>query len=289
VPAKREIIIIEESKCDGCGLCVPNCPEGALQIIDGKARLVSDLFCDGLGACIGHCPKGAIKIEQREAEEYNEKRVMENVIKHGKNVIKAHLEHLRAHGEEKYLSEALGFLEDRGVDITEYEVEKSGRCDGTARGEGCPGSGMMDGRIFERAREGEEKETRTSELRQWPVQLHLIPAQAKFFSGADVLLAADCVAYALADFHRDYLKGRSLAIACPKLDVGQEIYAEKIHALIDEARIRSLTVMTMEVPCCMGLVGLVRRSAGVAVRKVPIKHVTVGIKGSVLKEEDITA
>jgi len=113
---KREIIKIDEEKCTGCGLCVPNCPEGALQIIDGKARLVSDLFCDGLGACIGNCPEEAISVEEREAEEYDERRVMENIVKQGKNTIKAHLQHLKDHGSDKYLKEAKEYLEEKVIE-----------------------------------------------------------------------------------------------------------------------------------------------------------------------------
>ncbi len=115
--AKRKIIKIDESKCDGCGLCIPNCPEGAIQVIDGKARLISDLFCDGLGACLGHCPKDAITTEEREAEGYSEKKVMENIIRQGPNVIKAHLAHLKDHGQEKYLKEAIGFLKEKRIEI----------------------------------------------------------------------------------------------------------------------------------------------------------------------------
>lgn len=114
--AKRKIIKIDEDKCTGCGQCIPNCPEGALRVIDGKVRLVSDLFCDGLGACIGHCPEDAITIEERESEVYDERRVMENIVRQGKNVLRAHLEHLKAHGQNKYLKEAVEFLEERGIE-----------------------------------------------------------------------------------------------------------------------------------------------------------------------------
>lgn len=132
--AKRQIIKIDEEKCDGCGLCIPNCPEGALQVIDGKARLISDLFCDGLGACIGHCPKEAITIEEREAEEYDEKKVMENIVKKGANTIKAHLEHLQEHGETEYLNQAKEILKEKNIEI---EGEKMEKC-------GCPGAKRME-------------------------------------------------------------------------------------------------------------------------------------------------
>lgn len=278
--AKRKIIKIDEAKCDGCGLCIPNCPEGALQIIDGKVRLISDLFCDGLGACLGHCPLGAITVEEREAEDYDEKKVMENIVKQGKNVIKAHLEHLKDHNEQEYLKQAIEVLKEKNIDIP---IAAKGGKD-MENFSGCPGSKMFD---FSDSKEstGSEEGKRPSELRQWPIQLHLVSPQAPYFQGKDVILTADCVAYALADFHKDHLKGKSIAIACPKLDGEQDVYIEKISALIDQAKINTLTVITMEVPCCMGLVSLAQEAAGKASRKVPIKHIVVGIKGDIVKED----
>ena len=278
---KREIITIDEEKCTGCELCIPNCPEGAIQIIDGKARLISDLFCDGLGACIGHCPEGAITIEKREAEPYDEKKVMENIIKQGDNVIKAHLLHLKDHGEEGYLKEAYQVLQEKGIDITIEESHHRAHS-------GCPGSRSMD---FSPSEESIDTsgEKRPSELTHWPVQLHLIPPMAPQFQGKDILLSADCVAYSLGDFHRDYLKEKALMIACPKLDTGQEVYADKLTALIDTANIKSLTVMTMEVPCCSGLVSLVEQAAAKASRQVPIKWIVVSVRGEVIREESINA
>lgn len=273
---EREIITIDQEKCNGCGLCIPNCPEGAIQIIDEKAWLISDLFCDGLGACVGHCPEGAITVEKREAEPYNEKAVIQNIIKQGPNVITAHLDHLREHGEEGYLNEALEVIREKNIDISFGEQI---RHDHT----GCPGA-----RSFEIDTSNEKPETegarRPSELTHWPVQLHLIPPMAPHFQGKDILLSADCVAYSLGDFHRDYLKGKALTIACPKLDEGQEVYQEKLIAFIDQAKINTLTVMTMEVPCCSGLVGLAQRAAEKATRKIPVKWIVVGIKGEILEE-----
>jgi Pyruvate/2-oxoacid:ferredoxin oxidoreductase delta subunit len=280
---KRKIIKIDEKKCNGCGLCIPNCPEGALLIIDGKARLISDLFCDGLGACIGNCPKGAIAIEEREAEKYDEKKVMENIIKAGPNTIKAHLVHLKDHNEVNYLKEAITVLKKKGIknplekeEKVESKMAKKSFC-------GCPGSSEMD---FSADKAGEDESgKRTSQLRQWPVQLHLVSPTASYYAGKDVLLAADCTAYALADFHKDFLKGRSLAIACPKLDSDQEVYEEKIKELIDEAKINTLTVVTMEVPCCYGLLDMAKTAALSCKRKIPIKSIVVGIKGEVKSEE----
>ena len=256
---KREIIKIDEEKCNGCGVCIPNCPEGALQVIDGKARLISDIYCDGLGACIGHCPLGAISTEEREAEEYNEKKVMrENIIKAGKNTIIAHLKHLKDHGETGYLQDAMAVLKEKGIDIILDE---------------------------ENGNKIEESERRTSQLNQWPIQLHLVPPNAPYFQGKDVLLVADCVGYALGDFHKEYLKNKSLVIACPKLDSDQDIYLQKLTSMINDAKINTLTVMIMEVPCCRGLLYLAQKAGENASRKIPIKVIIVSIKGEILREE----
>ncbi len=277
---KRKIITIDEVKCNGCGLCIPNCPEGAIQLIDKKARLISDIFCDGLGACLGHCPEGAITIEERETEAYNESLVMENIIKQGPTVIKAHIEHLKDHGETGYLKEAMAVLKKKDIKLSE---EKNMSHQHAAPG-GCPGSQMLD-RSEESDSSEETKGTRTSQLRQWPVQLHLVSPAAPYFKGKDVLLAADCTAFAVGDFHKDWLKGKSLAIACPKLDEGQEVYLQKITALIEEAKINTLTVMIMEVPCCGGLLQLAKKAAESAARKIPIKLIVVGLQGNIKSEE----
>jgi ferredoxin len=278
---KRKIIKIDEEKCNGCGECIPNCPEGALQVIDGKARLISDIFCDGLGACIGHCPKGAITTEERDAEKYDEKKVMrENIIKAGKNTIIAHLKHLKEHGETGYLKEALEVLKEK-----EIEVDFDEKTDTHSfHPQGCPGTKMTDF-SDEKKHKIEESGSRVSQLRQWPVQFHLVPPNAPYFQDKDVLLVADCVGYSLADFHKDYLKDKSLVIACPKLDSNLDVYLQKLISMIDDAKINTLTVMTMEVPCCSGLLGLAQKASENASRKIPIKVIVVSIKGKILKEE----
>jgi len=275
---QRKIIKIDENKCNGCGDCIPNCPEGALQIIDGKARLISDLFCDGLGACIGNCPYKAISIEEREAQEYDEKKVMENIVKQGKATIKAHLEHLRDHGAAKYLKIAFDFLRDENIEIPMDLKKKKIHS-------GCPGTRAMN--FSKKPKVDFKKGPTPSALRQWPIQLHLVPVQAPYFQGKDVLLSADCIAYSLGGFHQNYLQEKSLAIACPKLDSNKDIYTEKISALIDEAKIGTLTVMIMEVPCCRGLVALVQQALNAAKRKIPAKEIVVGIKGNILSENNI--
>lgn len=292
---KREIIKIDEDKCNGCGLCIPACPEGALQIIDGKARLVSDLMCDGLGACIGDCPEGAIEIETREAEPYDETVVMKEIIKHGFNTVVAHLKHLRDHGETDFLQEALSVLKaSTDLDFTVEEVIDAvhSKPEGDSCSGGCPGSAPMSFDIDIEAvnRVGgsntiENAAPQPTALRQWPVQLHLLNPNAPYFKNADVLLAADCTAFSLGNFHSEHLSGKTLAIACPKLDSGMESYVQKLTAMIDEAKINTLHVMMMEVPCCGGLLQMAQMALANASRKIPIKKTVVGIKGDILSED----
>jgi len=215
--AKRKIIKIDQEKCNGCGLCIPDCPEGALKIIDGKARLISDLFCDGLGACIGTCPEGAITIEEREAKEYAEEEVMRNIARQGKNVIKAHLEHLEEHNQSEYLREAIDFLKERNIEVPLKEEPLPSGDSHMPTFSACPGSKMMDFREKDK-KVAEEPGKRQSHLKQWPIQLHLVSPAAPYYQESDVILTADCVAYVIGDFHQDYLKGKAIAIACPKLD-----------------------------------------------------------------------
>jgi ferredoxin len=271
---KRNIIRIDEDLCDGCGQCADACPEGATQIIDGKARLVSEIFCDGLGACIGDCPTGAISIEAREAEVYDERRVMDNIIKKGEGTIRAHLKHLKDHGETGYLKEALEFLEEKEI-VMDFEGSTKPQAALPMVSSEFQGRGKASSLI---ASEG-------SELSHWPVQMHLISPTAPQYRDADLVLAADCVAFASGRFHQDFLKGKSLAIACPKLDSGIDRYLEKLVVLIDEAHVRTITVVTMEVPCCQGLTRLVQEAIGRAERKVPLELVVISTAGEVLKRE----
>ncbi|HNS31407.1 MAG TPA: 4Fe-4S binding protein [bacterium] len=273
---KRKIIKIDEEKCTGCGQCIPDCPEGALQVIDGKVRLVSDLFCDGLGACMGSCPEGAITTEEREAEPYDERKVMENIIPKGENTVKAHLKHLEEHGEEGYLKEARDVLKEKGLYVDEKTVAPL-PC-------GCPGTSaaVIKGRTKKEELPCCES---PSKLGHWPVQLHLVSPGAAYFRGMDVILAADCTAFACGDFHRRFLRGKSIAVACPKLDSGRDEYIEKIRSLADEAGINTLNVIIMEVPCCRGLVSIAQEGLKKAERKVPLKLTVVGINGDILSEQ----
>ncbi len=285
----RDVVKIDEELCDGCGLCVPGCHEGALQIIDGKARLISDLMCDGLGACIGQCPQGAITIEKREAEAYNETRVMEMMVQKGKNTVVAHLKHLKEHGETDYLKEGVRYLNENAGLLSyspnEVMIEVHGHNGSPAHpGGGCPGSQTMVFQPKTAVMDGRDV-SQPSALRQWPVQMHLINPDAPYFRNSDVLIAADCTAYALGGFHTKYLKDKSLAIACPKLDSNLEVYVEKIRSMIDEAKVNTIAVMIMQVPCCMGLLQLVKKASSETQRKVPVKLMVVSIEGEILKEE----
>lgn len=290
---KRDIIKIDEDKCTGCGDCVPNCHEGALQIIDGKVRLVSELMCDGLGACIGHCPEGAIEIEQREAEPYDEIKVMELMVPKGLNTVVAHLRHLREHNEIFFLKQGMGYLieHERELSFSVQDVKNAvhqvaAPAKTEACGGGCPGSQTV---VFDpstlRPMGKEKTVSAASQLRQWPVQLHLINPAAAYFQGSDLLVASDCSAFSLGDFHSNWLKNRSLVIACPKLDQGKEIYLDKLMNLIGVSMVNTITVLIMEVPCCGGLLQLVQMAAQRSVRKVPVKAVTVSIKGEILDEQ----
>ena len=287
----REIVKIEEDLCNGCGQCVPNCHEGALQIIDGKARLISDLMCDGLGACIGHCPEGAITIEKREAAPYNETEVMKDMVKKGRNTVVAHLKHLHEHNETAFLQEGMKYLKTNrsslNFDIEEIIDEIHGNkpesASACATG-GCPGSKTVSFEPSNIQLAGGMQE-QASQLSQWPVQLHLINPAAPYFRGADLLVAADCTAFSMGNFHSKWLKDKSLVIACPKLDHGAESYINKIAMLIDEAKVNTITVMMMEVPCCGGLLRLVKEAQQMTYRNVPVKAVVVSIKGEILSED----
>lgn len=275
---KRNIIKIDEDKCNGCGLCIPSCAEGALQLIDGKARLISDLFCDGLGACIGDCPQGAISIEEREAEPYDEIKVMETIVKGGPEVIRAHLKHMKAHNEMQYFNLAIDYLKNHNIPIPLTEEEKPKQPGPFS----CPG---LAKRTFNRDKQGDDTDiVLQSKLTHWPIQMHLIQPGAGHFRNSDFILAADCCSYAYANFHNDFLKNSTLAIACPKLDTHKEVYLDKLVSLIDDAHIRSLTIVIMEVPCCRGLLVLAQEAVKKAKNEIPLKTVIIGIEGDIKKQ-----
>ncbi len=273
----RNIIEIDDVKCNGCGLCVPNCAEGALQIIDGKARLISDLFCDGLGACIGFCPEDAIKVVEREAEPYDEWKVMDYITSGGSNVIKAHLTHLREHNEFEYLAIAKRYLIENGFEIPEYRL----RDNSDART--CPGSAE---KILNSSKSPVEVENNNhpSELSHWPIQLHLVSPVSAQYRNSDLLLAADCAGFSYPDLHRDFMKGRSIAIACPKLDTNKQAYLDKLIKMITEAGLKSITVLIMQVPCCGGLVQIAKQAAEFTGSSIQIDAIVLSVEGNILNK-----
>ena len=312
---KRKIITIDETKCTGCGQCIPDCPEGALQLIDGKARLVSDLFCDGLGACIGTCPEGAISVIEREAAPYDERAVMEKIVPQGAGVTKAHLEHLLNHGERGLYNEAIEYLLEQMIPIPDHDnssilkrAGKAGAASSMAPGPStascppgpdrkqpfasCPGSAARS--IDHQAGAGprgrgphagmgmhQPSGTTDSALRQWPVQLALMNPDAGYFDKADLLIAADCTPFAYAGFHADFLAGKILIIFCPKLDPDLEAYIDKLAEIFRHHAIKSVTIARMEVPCCGGVRYVVDKAMERAGVQVPVEEKVVTISGEV--------
>jgi len=243
---KRKIVEIDQEKCNGCGLCADACHEGAIEIRDGKAVLISDEYCDGLGNCLPECPTGAIRIIEREAAEYNHELVMKKMEERGKK--------------------------------NETHAGIMG---------GCPGQRAMAfarNNQAQKAVENEEAGRNTfSELNQWPVQLNLVNPNASYLDGADLLIAADCCAYAYGSFHKDFIKGRITLIGCPKLD-DNEYYTEKLTEIFSKNDIRSITVTRMEVPCCGGIVYAVKNAMLNSRKIVPYREVIIGVDGRIVNE-----
>jgi NAD-dependent dihydropyrimidine dehydrogenase PreA subunit len=278
---KRKIITIDEEKCTGCGQCIPDCPEGALQLLDGKARLVSDLFCDGLGACIGTCPEGAITVIEREAGQYNEKEVMKNIAKQGEAVIKAHLEHLAGHDEMALYHQALSSLQELNIPVPVHH-EKPGTSEHHRFYNpfvSCPGSAAQ---TIEHGQQPRPATVHTeSELRQWPVQLRLLNPSNPYFDDAHLLVAADCVPFAYADFHQKFLKNKILIIFCPKLDSDVGEYITKLAEILKSHTIRSITTVHMTVPCCSGINYVVNEALKKSEKEIPLHDVTITLQGTI--------
>ena len=249
----RNIVHIDEEKCDGCGLCVTACAEGAIEIIDGKAKLVSEIYCDGLGACLGTCPQGAITVEQREAAEFDE-----------------------AATEEYLAKKALAAKKGEAPACQASSIGVGG---------GCPGAMARSLEKKAAAVAGSER-GRESHLGQWPVQMKLVGPDAPYFKGADLLWAADCVPFAMADFHERFLAGKAVAVGCPKLDEGQ-LYIDKLAEIIKRGKPRSLTVVHMEVPCCFGMTHIAKEAISKSGEDLSFEDVTVSLQGSVIKTEVI--
>ena len=278
---KRKIIHIDQEKCTGCGQCIPDCPEGALQLIDGKARLVSDLFCDGLGACIGTCPEGAITVIEREAGAYDEKAVMANIVPQGPAVITAHLEHLIGHGELDLYKQAIEYLDEHHIPVPGHR-QPDHKMQGHPSFAGCPGSAPRAIPRRHQARSRQQEGATGSELRQWPVQLILLNPYAGYFDNADLLIAADCVPFAFADFHREFLKDKIVIIFCPKLDPDIDGYIKKLSEIFSHHPINSITILRMEVPCCGGVSYIVNEAMERSGKKIPVKEYTITIDGKVV-------
>ena len=250
----RNIIKIDEERCDGCGQCVDACAEGAIEIIDGKAKLVSEVYCDGLGACIGHCPQDAIKVERREADEFDEE------------ATKAYLA-----AKSNCAKDCL--LQDADTHDHEHEGFK------------CPGSMT---KVFDQKSQSSTavSDETPSQLGHWPVQLKLVSPDAPYFKNADLLLAADCVPFAMGDFHNRLLSGRSVAVGCPKLDDAQ-FYIEKLGEIIKVGSPNSLTVVHMEVPCCSGLTHIAKEAIIQSGMSLTFEDITVDLQGNIIKTETI--
>jgi ferredoxin len=246
----RNLVVIDESKCTGCGLCATACAEGAIQIVDGKAKLLAEQYCDGLGACLGECPEGAIAIEQREAEEFD---------------VEATEQHLRRVGRNpaSHQHVASGSRDPRPE--TRNPSPHAG----------CPSAIAQ---AFAPATAGGRTTGQPSALGQWPVQLTLVPPAAPYFQDADLLVTADCVPFAYADYHADLLAGKAVVVGCPKLD-DTGFYVEKLAAILTASEVRSVTVAIMEVPCCRGLLRVVEQAVAQSGKAIPVKSATISIRG----------
>jgi Pyruvate/2-oxoacid:ferredoxin oxidoreductase delta subunit len=240
----RKIVTIDQDKCDGCGLCVPSCAEGAIKMVNGKAILSAENLCDGLGACLGECPRDAILIEEREADEFDEAAVEKHLAAQGKPA-PVHAPQPAAH-----------------------------------HGGGCPGSRAMSFAPSLAASESAPSGSHQSQLAQWPVQLHLVSTTAPYFQGTDLLITADCVPVAYAGYHQDFLKGKAVVMGCPKLD-DNNFYTQKLTELFTKSDVKSITVLKMEVPCCGDIAVAARQALAASGKQIPYKEVTIGIKGDI--------
>jgi len=243
--AKRNIVVIDEDKCNGCGLCVSACAEGAIQLVDGKAKLVSDTYCDGLGACLGECPQDAITIEQRDAVDFDEEAARKHVAR----------------------------IQETKQPLV--QIEKA--C-------GCPGA---NAKIIDRSiqnRKLSSGDSIPSALTNWPVQINLVPVNAPYLKGADLLISADCAPFAFADFHTKLLPGKILLIGCPKLD-DANVYVEKLGQIFANSGVKSITIIRMEVPCCGGLTQIIKKALATSGANIPVAEVTIGISGDIIGEQ----
>lgn len=244
---KRKILRIDEERCNGCGKCITTCAEGAIELVNGKANLISESYCDGLGACIGHCPQDALIIEEREAPAFDEDAVnihLKKMVR--KSVVASHQDH-------------------------QHNLH---------RATGCPSAKVIQREVPTTQFENSDGYNPQSMLSQWPIQLTLVPPDAPFLEDADLLLAADCTPFAYARFHQDFLKEKALLIACPKLD-DADFYIERLTEMFSESKIKSITIVHMEVPCCFGLNHIVEEALAASKKEIPVKEITIGIDGEI--------
>jgi Pyruvate/2-oxoacid:ferredoxin oxidoreductase delta subunit len=259
---RRQMILVDEGQCDGCGNCVSACPEGALQVIDGKARVVRESYCDGLGACLGGCPRDALQVVEVEADAYDEAGVIAHLQERAPEALPRHMAHLQAHKN----------VAGPGSPASAQEHRRSHQAEPAA----CPGVQIHFRQPFAPVNKSPDSTQSAhsaqaaSELRQWPVQLRLLPIQAPFLQDAALTLVADCVPFAMPDFHTAVLRGTAVAVGCPKLDDAQA-YIEKVAQMLQANRIRSLTVVYMEVPCCRGLVRIAQQALALSGMDIPLE------------------
>jgi ferredoxin len=245
----RKIIEIDENLCDGCGQCIISCAEGALQLVDGKARLIAERYCDGLGACLGECPTGALTVIEREADDFDEE------------AVEHHLESMKE------------------AETTEARTLSCG----------CPSTQVQTFAPPQPAgAAGLGTERHASALTHWPVQIRLVPPTAPFLKNASLLIAADCTAFSYPDFHRDFIAGKVVMVGCPKFDDAQA-YVEKFAEIFSRVPIKDVTVVVMEVPCCSGLPLMVKRGMEMAGKTIPTERVVISSRGEVLKTEKLVA
>lgn len=275
----REIIHIDEELCDGCGDCIPSCHEGALQIIEGKCRLISGLYCDGLGACIGHCDKGALTIIKAEAEEYDEVKVIKSMLDKPQSVLKAHLSHLLDHGANEYFNQATEYLKSIGISININQSAKK------TSSEGCPGSSMKELKQFTPPKKLRDESE--SMLEHWPIQLHLVSPFSPFLKGRELVILSTCSPVAYPNVQSDYISGKAVVLACPKLDY-TEPYPKKLEEIFRNAGTKKATVVRMEVPCCSNLSTMVIKAATNSnVNGLQIDEHTISIDGKRINEKTI--
>ncbi len=274
----RDIITIDEDKCDGCGECIPACHEGALQIIDGKCRLISSLFCDGLGACIGECSKGALKIIKAEAEEYNEVEVIKSLLEKPQSVLKAHLAHLSEHNAVDYLNQATDFLSSIGIKVSyNNNVSKPTQS--------CPGNTMKELKQYVPIKEINDMSD--SQLSHWPVQLHLVSSFSPFLKDKELVVLSTCSPVAYANVQKEYIEGNAVVIACPKLDY-TEPYPKKLEEIFKNAETKKVVVVRMEVPCCSGISGItVKAATNSNVEGLEVHEHVISIDGRKISEKII--